>query len=73
MDNENLTSIHRNAFGFSDNSTDETRKIRQITIYESPIETFDKNLLPWNKLDLINIRNTPANCNPAVRFNYIFK
>jgi hypothetical protein len=47
--------------------------IRKIYIQNSSIETLDKNLLEWKKLDVIDIRKNPANCNPAVRFSYFLK
>jgi hypothetical protein len=68
--NSNLKIINDNAFGYANNSSNKTKKLKSIMIYNSAIETLGRNLLPWKKLELIDIRYTPANCNPAVNLNF---
>lgn len=69
---QNLKTINENSFGFATNSTNKTRKIKEIKITDSLIESLGRNLLPWNKLNKLEIKNNPANCIPSVSFNSIF-
>lgn len=72
MGGKKLETIHDNAFGFANNSTTKTKKIRKISITSSSIMTLGRDLLPWTKLDSIDITNNPANCNPAVKVGILF-
>jgi hypothetical protein len=69
--NIKLKSIHPNAFGYANDSSARTLKIRVIKIHNSEIEIIPRNLLPWDQLDSISILRSRANCNP--KNNWLFK
>jgi hypothetical protein len=63
--------IHENAFGYANPKTfkDRTRKIKYIQINGSGLSVLSRNLLPWDKLDNIEMLNNDLlSCNPEVSF-----
>lgn len=72
----NLKIIHENAFGYADAKTftNRTQKIKDIRINNSKLTMLSKNLLPWNKLDWIEmLKNDLLSCNPNVSLFLCYK
>jgi Leucine-rich repeat (LRR) protein len=63
-----LATIHNNAFGFKRDQAKALKYIKSVKMINCSLSTFDRDMLPWDKLEGLAIGGNPLNCDKKLEW-----